>query len=69
MKRFIIWSSTVCTLRTSSNCAQLIFFPLELACALRPDLELFPNGDLTEVGEKGIPSFFDLQRGIIANES
>jgi hypothetical protein len=31
-------------------------------------LELFPNGDLTEVGEKGIPSFFDLQRGIIANE-
>lgn len=25
-----------------------------IACALRPDLELLPNGDLTEVGEKGI---------------
>jgi ATP-binding cassette subfamily C (CFTR/MRP) protein 1 len=31
------------------------FYNLVLdACALRPDLELFPNGDLTEVGEKGI---------------
>lgn len=25
-----------------------------LACALRPDLALLPDGDLTEVGEKGI---------------
>ena len=24
------------------------------ACALRPDLDMFPNGDLTEVGERGI---------------
>lgn len=24
------------------------------ACALRPDLAILPNGDLTEVGEKGI---------------
>ena len=23
------------------------------ACALRPDLALLPNGDMTEVGEKG----------------
>ncbi|KAF8271622.1 metal resistance protein YCF1 [Lactarius quietus] len=31
------------------------FYNLVLdACALRPDLELLPNGDLTEVGEKGI---------------
>ncbi|KAH9989856.1 metal resistance protein YCF1 [Russula vinacea] len=31
------------------------FYNLVLdACALRQDLELFPNGDLTEVGEKGI---------------
>jgi ATP-binding cassette, subfamily C (CFTR/MRP), member 1 len=28
---------------------------LSVACALRPDLELLPNGDMTEVGEKGIP--------------
>lgn len=31
-----------------------------IACALRPDLELLPQGDLTEVGEKGMsnqPSF------------
>jgi ATP-binding cassette, subfamily C (CFTR/MRP), member 1 len=25
-----------------------------IACALRPDLALLPNGDMTEVGEKGI---------------
>jgi ABC-type multidrug transport system fused ATPase/permease subunit len=24
------------------------------ACALKPDLELLPQGDLTEVGEKGM---------------
>ncbi|KAH9975853.1 P-loop containing nucleoside triphosphate hydrolase protein [Lactifluus volemus] len=31
------------------------FYNLVLdACALRPDLELLPNGDMTEVGEKGI---------------
>ena len=30
-----------------------VFNPLSIACALRPDLELLPNGDLTEVGEKG----------------
>lgn len=24
-----------------------------LACALRPDIALLPNGDMTEVGEKG----------------
>lgn len=24
------------------------------ACALRPDLALLPDGDMTEVGEKGI---------------
>ncbi|KAK6334593.1 hypothetical protein TWF718_010050 [Orbilia javanica] len=24
------------------------------ACALRPDFELFPNGDMTEIGERGI---------------
>ncbi|KAI0272641.1 hypothetical protein BC834DRAFT_840866 [Gloeopeniophorella convolvens] len=29
------------------------------ACALRPDLELLPNGDLTEVGEKGITRLLD----------
>jgi hypothetical protein len=29
------------------------FISLSVACALRPDLELLPNGDLTEVGEKG----------------
>ena len=29
------------------------FISLSIACALRPDLELLPNGDLTEVGEKG----------------
>lgn len=28
-----------------------------LACALRPDLALMPEGDLTEVGEKGGPTF------------
>lgn len=25
-----------------------------LACALRPDLALLPQGDMTEVGEKGM---------------
>ncbi len=30
-----------------------VFSSLSIACALRPDLELLPNGDLTEVGEKG----------------
>jgi hypothetical protein len=25
-----------------------------IACALKPDLELLPQGDLTEVGEKGM---------------
>lgn len=25
-----------------------------VACALRPDLALLPDGDMTEVGEKGI---------------
>lgn len=25
------------------------------ACALRPDLALLPQGDMTEVGEKGAP--------------
>ncbi len=29
----------------------LIFVP---ACALGPDLALLPNGDMTEVGEKGM---------------
>ena len=29
-----------------------------LACALRHDLNLLPQGDLTEVGEKGINIFF-----------
>jgi ATP-binding cassette subfamily C (CFTR/MRP) protein 1 len=29
------------------------FIFLSIACALRPDLALLPNGDLTEVGEKG----------------
>ena len=28
--------------------------PFPLACALGPDLALLPNGDMTEVGEKGI---------------
>ena len=27
---------------------------LLLACALRPDLALMPQGDMTEVGEKGM---------------
>ena len=27
-----------------------------LACALRQDLAALPNGDMTEVGEKGMPS-------------
>lgn len=32
-----------------------VFYNLVLdACALRPDLAILPNGDLTEVGEKGI---------------
>jgi len=26
-----------------------------VACALRPDLALLPQGDMTEVGEKGTP--------------
>ncbi len=30
-----------------------VFSLSSIACALRPDLELLPNGDLTEVGEKG----------------
>jgi hypothetical protein len=46
----------------SSQCLSLY-----IACALRPDLELFPNGDLTEVGEKGIPLLVGLRHGIIAN--
>ena len=40
--------------------------PLCIACALRPDLELFPNGDSTEVGEKGI--CFGLQHGVVSND-
>jgi len=24
------------------------------ACALRPDLEMLPNGDMLEIGERGI---------------
>lgn len=27
--------------------------PLCSACALKPDLEVLPQGDMTEVGEKG----------------
>lgn len=40
--------------RTVVHCAQLISVSFCIACTLRPDLELFPNGDLTEVGEKGV---------------
>jgi hypothetical protein len=44
------------TLKTTGGYAHLIFtIILGIACALRPDLELLPNGDMTEVGEKGIP--------------
>lgn len=40
--------------RTVRQCYIIFdFISLSIACALRPDLELFPNGDLTEVGEKG----------------
>ena len=57
MNLFIIWCSTVCTLRATRYCARLTSIFPRLACALRPDLELLPNGDLTEVGEKGISLF------------
>ena len=44
------------TSKITGGYAHLIFtIILGIACALRPDLELLPNGDMTEVGEKGIP--------------
>jgi hypothetical protein len=36
-----------------------VYISLPIACALRPDLELLPNGDLTEVGEKGNVIFWN----------
>lgn len=39
-----------------------VMFPdILIACALRPDLALLPDGDMTEVGEKG-------ERSAIAQE-
>jgi hypothetical protein len=39
-------------------CCSFGYFPLTafapLACALGPDLALLPDGDMTEVGEKGM---------------
>lgn len=34
-------------------CSEYVVLTTELACALRPDLALMPQGDMTEVGEKG----------------
>jgi hypothetical protein len=34
--------------------ADYIVFATLIACALRPDLALLPQGDMTEVGEKGV---------------
>lgn len=31
------------------------------ACALRPDFDMLPGGDQTEIGEKGASSFVDFQ--------
>lgn len=44
----------VCVLKITRDQRRLTSDSLRIACALRPDLELLPNGDLTEVGEKGI---------------
>ncbi|KAG1817496.1 P-loop containing nucleoside triphosphate hydrolase protein [Suillus subaureus] len=41
-----------------------VFYNLVIeACALKPDLELLPQGDLTEVGEKGIQMISQLSGG------
>ena len=37
----------------SADCVGLVL--TAVACALRPDLALLPQGDMTEVGEKGTP--------------
>ena len=50
MKYSITWSSKVCPLYVLSfNELQVT----HLGCALGPDLALLPQGDMTEVGEKG----------------
>lgn len=38
----------------TSSCLTRRFCKSRLACALRPDLALLADGDLTQVGEKGI---------------
>lgn len=42
----------------------LIFVP---ACALGPDLALLPNGDMTEVGEKGMFVLLSVGPPLITN--
>jgi hypothetical protein len=51
MKRSTILSSTV-SVATPVTCA--VTHARFAACALRPDLALLSDGDMTEVGEKGI---------------
>ena len=49
MRRSTIWFSKVNFVHDFS-----VVSLWHLGCALRPDLALMPNGDLTEVGEKGL---------------
>jgi ABC-type cobalamin/Fe3+-siderophores transport system ATPase subunit len=49
MRCFIILSLKVCTIQSHETWLTFLY----TACALKPDLELLPQGDLTEVGEKG----------------
>ena len=50
MRPSTIWSSKVSS--TLSSWA-IVLHDMQ-GCALRPDLALMPDGDLTEVGEKGL---------------
>jgi hypothetical protein len=50
MKYSINWSSKVCSLYVLSFNELKV---TNLGCALGPDLALLPQGDMTEVGEKG----------------
>jgi ATP-binding cassette subfamily C (CFTR/MRP) protein 1 len=36
------------------NCDENRYNEIVEACALKPDLEILPHGDLTEIGENGI---------------
>jgi len=52
MKRSTILSLTVGVLTPITG--SLTYIIKSAACALRPDLALMSDGDMTEVGEKGI---------------